>query len=131
MKATTQQWLDFAKTDLHSCKNNLLDDYVTNIVAFHSQQAVEKTFKALLEEKEIPVPRVHNLIRLHSFAEPFLIEPIDLSELDALDSVYTSSRYPGDIGLIGTGKPTTAESKELYDSARRIFEIILRSIDLP
>jgi len=23
MKATTQQWLDFAKTDLRSCENNL------------------------------------------------------------------------------------------------------------
>ena len=51
MKATTQQWLDLAKTDLRSCQNNLLDDYVTNIVAFHSQQAVEKVLKALLEEK--------------------------------------------------------------------------------
>jgi HEPN domain-containing protein len=97
-------------------------------VAFHSQQAVEKAFKAFLEEKEIPVPRVHNLIRLHSFAEQFLIEPIDLSVLDALDSVYTSSRYPGDIGLIATGKPTPAESEELYDSAKKIVEIILDTI---
>jgi HEPN domain-containing protein len=128
MKATTQQWLDFAKTDLRSCENNLSDEYVTNIVAFHSQQAVEKAFKALLEEKEIPVPRVHNLIRLHSFTEQFLIEPIDLSVLDALDSVYTSSRYPGDIGLITTGKPTPAEGKELYDSAKKIVEIILHTI---
>ena len=31
MKATTQQWLDFAKTDLRSCENNLSDEYVTNI----------------------------------------------------------------------------------------------------
>jgi len=60
MKATTQQWLDLAKTDLRSCANNLLDDYVTNIVAFHSQQVVEKALKALLEEKEIPIPRAHN-----------------------------------------------------------------------
>lgn len=31
MKATTQQWLDFAKTDLQSCENNKLDHFVTNI----------------------------------------------------------------------------------------------------
>ena len=47
MKATAQQWLDFAKTDLRSCENNLSDSYVTNVVAFHAQQAVEKAFKAL------------------------------------------------------------------------------------
>jgi len=129
MKATTQQCLDFAKTDLRSCENNLSDSYVTNVVAFHSQQAVEKAFKALLEEKEIPVQRVQNLIRLHSYTEHFLIEAIDPLELDALDSVYTSSRYPGDLGLTATGKPTPSESKELYTSAKKIFEVILRTIE--
>lgn len=128
MKESTRQWLDFAKTDLRSCENNLHDKDVTNIVAFHSQQAVEKAFKALLVEKEIQVPRMHNLIRLHSFAEQFLIESIDLSELDALDSVYVSSRYPGDMGMVSTGKPTSAESKELYESAKRLFEIIVHTI---
>ena len=129
MKTTTQQWLDFAKTDLQSCENNKIDDFVTNIVAFHAQQAVEKALKALLSEKEIPVPRIHNLIRLHSFSEQFLIEPIDFAELDALDSVYTSSRYPGDFGLIATGKPTLAESTALFESAKKIYDIIFRSID--
>ena len=71
MKAITQQWLDLARSDLRSCENNKDDDFVTNVVAFHSQQAVEKAFKALLEDKGIPVPRVHNLIRLHSFSEKF------------------------------------------------------------
>lgn len=60
MKAITKQWLDLAKTDLRSCENNMHDDLVTNIVAFHSQQEVEKAFKSLLEEKEIAVSKVHN-----------------------------------------------------------------------
>jgi len=128
MKATTQQWLDFARTDLHSCVNNINDDFVTNIVAFHAQQVVEKAFKALIEEKGIPVPRVHNLVRLHSFVEQFLIEPLVLLELEALDNVYTSSRYPGDIGMMAAGKPSLSESRELYESAKRIFEIIEQSI---
>jgi len=130
MKVTTQQWLDYARTDLRSCENNIFDDFVTNIVAFHAQQAVEKVFKALLTEKEIPVPRVHNLIRLHSLAEQFLFKSIDLSDLDQLDSIYTSSRYPGDIGLDAMGKPTKSESLELYESAKKIFDIILQSIEI-
>ncbi len=128
MKAITQEWIDYAKTDLKCCINNLEDDFVTNIAAFHSQQTVEKAFKALLEEKGIPVPRVHNLARLHSILEIHLLEPIDLTELEALDEVYTSSRYPGDLGMIASGKPTLNESKELFEIAKKIFEIILKSI---
>ena len=37
MKDTTQQWLNFAETDLRTCEKLLEDDFLTNIVAFHSQ----------------------------------------------------------------------------------------------
>jgi len=66
---------------------------------------------------------------LYSLLETFIKEPIDISELEALDSVYTSSRYPSDIGMISTGKPTLTESKELYDIAKKIFEIVLQTIE--
>jgi hypothetical protein len=32
MNDTTQQWLDFAETDLRTCEKLLDDDYLTNIV---------------------------------------------------------------------------------------------------
>lgn len=129
MKASTRQWLEFAQTDLRSCENNLSDEFVTNVVAFHSQQAVEKAFKALIEEKGIRMSRIHNLTRLYALTESFLISTIDETELEMLDNVYTSSRYPGEIGLLSTGKPTMKESKELYDIALKIYFIINQSID--
>lgn len=129
MKASTRQWLEFAQTDLRSCENNLSDEFVTNVVAFHSQQAVEKAFKALIEEKGIRMSRIHNLTRLYALTESFLISKIDETELEMLDNVYTSSRYPGEIGLLSTGKPTMKESKELYDIALKIYFIINQSID--
>jgi HEPN domain-containing protein len=131
MKATTLQWLELAQADLRSCENNLHDDFVTNIVAFHSQQAVEKAFKALLEEQGIAIPKVHNLTRLHSLSEQFLAESIDLSELDALDDVYTSSRYPVEIGIMAGGKPTLAECTELYESAKKVYLMIVNTIGKP
>jgi HEPN domain-containing protein len=121
MKASTRQWLELAEADLKSCENNLQDESLSSIIAFHSQQAVEKAFKALLEENGRPVPKVHNLTRLHSLSEPFLQENISLSELDLLDDVYVSSRYPIDFGITPLGKPTLAESKELYEIARKIY----------
>ena len=129
MKTSTRQWLEFAQTDLRSCENNLRDEFVTNVVAFHAQQAVEKAFKALIEEKGIQMSRIHNLTRLFALTESFLVSPIDETELEKLDNVYTSSRYPGEIGLLSTGKPTMNESKELFDISRRIYDILFRSIE--
>src|SRR5664280_2965155 len=100
MKPSTIRWLEFAQTDLRSCENNFNDEFVTNVVAFHAQQAVEKAFKALIEEKGIRMSRIHNLTRLYALTESFLVSTIDETELEMLDNVYTSSRYPGDMGLL-------------------------------
>lgn len=129
MKASTKQWLEFAQTDLRSCENNLNDEFVTNVVAFPAQQAVEKAFKALIEEKGIRMSRIHNLTRLLALTESFLISPIDETELEVLDNVYTSSRYPGEIGLLSTGKPSVKESEEIYQIALKIYEILRHSIE--
>jgi HEPN domain-containing protein len=124
MKASTQQWLDYAKADLINCERILDDEFLTAIVAFHSQQAVEKCFKAIIEEKDLTIPRIHNLIRLYQVVEGFLKHPIETHDLLALDSVYTSSRYPSDIGMITSGKPTLQDAKEFYEIATSIFDTI-------
>src|ERR1035437_2782588 len=129
MKTSTQQWLDFAKADLLNCERIIDDDLLTAIVAFHSQQAVEKCFKALIEEKNLTIPRIHNLVRLYSVIEGFLEQPFETRELLAFDSVYINSRYPSDIGMIPTGKPTKQDAKEFYESSKRIFNEISRLID--
>ena len=129
MKTSTQQWLDFAKADLLNCERILDDDFLTAIVAFHSQQAVEKCFKAFIEEKNLTIPRIHSLVRLYSVIESFLDQPFETRELLAFDSVYITSRYPSDIGMIPTGKPTHQDAKEFYESAKKIFDEISKLID--
>jgi HEPN domain-containing protein len=68
------------------------------------------------------------LIRLHNIIEGALEQPFDVHELLSLDNVYTSSRYPGEIGMVGSGKPTLQEAKEFYESAKRIFDVITKLI---
>jgi HEPN domain-containing protein len=129
MKPSTRQWLDFAKADLINCERIIDDEFLTAIVAFHSQQVVEKCFKAIIDEKNLDIPRIHNLVRLYQVVEGFLKNPIEIRELMALDSVYTSSRYPSDIGMIASGKPTQQDALALYESAKIIFEAITELID--
>lgn len=129
MKISTKHWLEFGKADLLNCEKILDDVFLTNIVAFHSQQAVEKCFKALIDEKDLTIPKVHNLIRLYDLIEIYLVHPIDTIALLSLDNVYISSRYPGDIGLVESGKPTLQEARGLYESAKNIFDTIVKLLE--
>jgi HEPN domain-containing protein len=128
MKASTQQWLEYAKADLVNCERIFEDEFLTTIVAFHSQQVVEKCFKALIEENNLIIPHIHNLVRLYQIVEVFLENPIEIKNLLALDSIYTSSRYPSDIGIITTGKPTLKDAREFYEIAKNIFDSVQKII---
>jgi len=61
-------WLQYASDDLKSAKV-LLAEGVFNMACFHAQQVVEKLFKAIISAYDQPIPRTHNLIRLHKLCE--------------------------------------------------------------
>jgi HEPN domain-containing protein len=89
-------------------------------VAFHSQQAVEKSLKALLVFQNIDVPKTHSLNKLFKMCEAYIdLKNTDLVHL--LDSLYIESRYPGDMGLLPYGKPTLQDAKMFYDFAKNIY----------
>ena len=122
MKDITKQWFEFAKSDIIVSENSLADEFLTNIVAFHSQQTVEKCFKAIMEEKGIKLPRIHNLVRLYAKIKDIVTFNIDLDALTTLDNIYTTSRYPGGLGLLPDGKPTIIEARKMYKYAKEIYD---------
>ncbi len=121
MKVTTQDWLNYAETDLIACEKMLDDVFLTNIVAFHTQQTVEKCFKAILEEKDQKVPRIHNLMRLYDEISGLINFPIDEDMLEMVDEIYIETRYPGVLGMLPNGKPSLKHAGKLYDFAKYIF----------
>ncbi|MFH0924705.1 MAG: HEPN domain-containing protein [bacterium] len=58
--------MDLASDDLATAEKILDVEYLTNIVAFHSQQCLEKSFKAILEENNHQILKIHDLITLYS-----------------------------------------------------------------
>ncbi len=129
MKETTLQWLNLAETDLQTCEK-LLDDYhLTNIVSFHSQQVIEKCFKAIIEEQGLELPRIHSLPRLFGLINDFITFKVDSTLLLKTDSVYTTSRYPGDLGLMPEGKPTKELTIQLYEFSRYIYQCTLKMLE--
>lgn len=112
MKAITSAWLSAAKDDLLAIDEIINNENLTNIVAFHSQQAIEKSFKALLEKREGVVPKIHSLETLLAKVSCHLtIEDAEFELFEDLDKLYTDSRYPGNFALLPNGKPTFAEAE--------------------
>ena len=120
MKKLTKEWLKAAGDDLDVIERILDDDHLSHVVAFHAQQCIEKVFKALLEEHEIEVPRIHSLVTLFGKVEDYVGKDIDINLLQTLDSLYIDARYPGDLGLLPDGKPNREDAKNFYKFAKDI-----------
>ena len=129
MKNITKEWLALAKSDLLAAERLLSEPALTNIVAFHAQQAVEKSMKAVVEELGLGVIKTHNLVRLCELIRPHLSIVSDWDMLDRLDAVYIEARYPGDLGLLPFGKPSQEEAKIYFDFAVDIFNQILLALE--
>jgi HEPN domain-containing protein len=129
MKPITKEWLDRAKEDLDASLAIIPNEHLTNIVAFHSQQAVEKSLKGVIEEFEIGFEKIHNLERLLSVVQKKVQFDVDLNFIKKLDEVYISTRYPSDLGLIPSGKPSMQDAKELYDFAKTLHRIVLKLLE--
>lgn len=129
MKAITREWLNRAEDDLKAAKILLTQPELTNVVAFHAQQAVEKTLKAALEESDIAALKTHSLTRLYSLIKPHLPTAIDQDMLDRLEAVYTASRYPGEMGLLPYGKPKPIEAREFHSFARQLYKQVYTMLE--
>ncbi len=114
------EWLLSAYSDLKNIQYILNDEFLTHVVAFHCQQAIEKSLKASLENSSKDVPKVHKLQNLIAKVD-FNIDVND-EIIMILDELYIESRYPGDMGLLPNGKPRVGDAKEFYAFASPLFE---------
>jgi len=98
MKSTTSAWLAATKDDLLLIEQICQNEELTHLVAFHAQQAIEKSFKAVLEELDAIVPRIHSLETLLPKIQARVEFTANFELLEDLDKLYIDARYPGDFG---------------------------------
>jgi len=123
-----KEWLKAAYSDLRSIEHILSDSFLTHVVAFHSQQAIEKSLKAIMENASISVPKVHKLQTLLNKINVEL--EVNYEMLETLDLLYIESRYPGDMGLLPHGKPALKDAEEFYKTAQSIFEQVSQILQI-
>jgi len=121
MKFITEEWLKSSESDLHTIEEIIDNEMLTHIVAFHCQQCIEKAFKAIIEEYQLTERRIHDLITLKDIVS--LMSKFDFDEdiLDLLNKLYIDSRYPGELGLLPEGKPTSDDAKIFFEFARKVY----------
>ena len=122
MKKQAESWLKAAEDDLLVIEKIINNKDLTHMVAFHSQQSIEKSMKAILEEMGCDVPRIHNIIKLKGEIEDYFHLDIDNEIFMQINELYIDSRYPTEIGLLPDGKPTRTVASQFYNLAQAVYQ---------
>ena len=100
---STLEWIEYAEDD-HLAARTLLEAgrVPFEIVAYHCQQSAEKYLKAILIQNGLPVPFIHDLLKLNLAAQVRLpsLKEIEKS-CEMLTPFGTATRYPGGAMVIG------------------------------
>ncbi|MBM4422575.1 MAG: HEPN domain-containing protein [Chloroflexi bacterium] len=127
MSAKANEWLTRAKADLTAAEMlQTFEEYPIAILAFHCQQAVEKSLKAFLTAQDVPFLFRHDLgylLDLCINADPDLAELE--SEIADLTPFAVEGRYPTDIPL----EPTKEEGRAFYQQAKNAFAFVSKKIE--
>jgi HEPN domain-containing protein len=119
-----RRWIAKADEDLAAAERLLsLDDSLTAVVCFHSQQAVEKLLKALLIFAGVPFVRTHDVIQLVQTLPGDLVPLIPLTDLAPLNRYAVEARYAIDDEPI-----TLDEARAAIAVSRRVHGVALRVI---
>ena len=124
MKEAAVEWLRAAEEDLvviESIKNMPM---ATGAASFHAQQSIEKSLKAIIEQTGDDVPKIHDLHTLFQKARAIISIPYEEETVDALNTLYIDSRYPGALGLLPHGRPTTEDVDGFYNLAKTVFRTV-------
>jgi len=129
MKKISEEWLKAAKDDLRVADKIIADEALTHMVAFHSQQCIEKSLKAVMEEYGIDLVKIHNLERLLAIVKNHVKIDVDIVLIEKMDKLYIDSRYPADFGLLPDGKPTIEDAEEFDDAASSVYEVVKTNLE--
>jgi HEPN domain-containing protein len=94
-----------------------------------SHQSIEKSLKAIYEYHEMEVLKKHDLLLLKCGVEKH-IEIGDEDALEELNDLYIESRYPGDMGLLPSGKPSVGKAAALSRLAQEIFDEVCNALGI-
>jgi len=112
-------WVRKAENDIITARQTLcLPNGPTDTVCFHSQQAVEKTLKAILTYNNVEFPKIHNLVRLLDMVISFIPDlNIFREHFAEMSSHAIEIRYPDYLY-----EPTRADAIKALEIAEKVLK---------
>jgi len=121
VRRISRDWLLSAEMDLRSIERMLDEEFLAPVACFHAQQCVEKSLKAILEEKGVRPPKTHDVLRLYGLVSETVGLELDLRILQVLNDLYVDARYPGELGLLPYGRPSPDDARQFYEFAAEVY----------
>ncbi|MXX18044.1 MAG: HEPN domain-containing protein [Dehalococcoidia bacterium] len=116
--AEALRWLSYAREDLEIAGQMALASR-SRYACWFSQQAAEKTLKAVLVMESIEFPYSHDLRRLRDLFPEGWPQGASPDLLDRLTEWGAEARYPGD-----WPEPTAADATRAESEARSIYDAV-------
>jgi HEPN domain-containing protein len=105
VRRISRDWLLSPEMDLRSIERMLDEEFLAPVACFHAQQCVEKSLKAILEEKGVRPPKTHDVLRLYGLVSETVGLELDLGTLQVLNDLYVDASYPGNWACCPTAGP--------------------------
>lgn len=123
MNEIGRRWVYFARENLQMAEIAVREG-IWNQACFNAQQCVEKMLKAVLADRESPVPRTHSMADLMELIADNRFDDI-AADIRALDRFYIATRYPDALpGALPEGLPGSDEAGEALELAKRVASIV-------
>ena len=91
-----RDWLRLAEGDLAIARCSTAEGVLLESLCFHAQQAVEKSIKAVMQSRNLVVPRTHDIAALITYLINAGVDfPEGLREAAILTDYAVAARYPG------------------------------------
>ena len=127
MKVITGEWLERANDDLRAAELLLQQTELSNIVAFHAQQAVEKYLKGFLVAFGIKPKKIHTTATLTKQCAEINRQFRDfVDKCKMLDRYYIPPRYP--VGPVLTYRKE--EAQKAIETMEEIINIIKEMLEI-
>jgi HEPN domain-containing protein len=122
----TAEWVSKAEGDFATAGREVRARKMPNYdaVCFHGQQCAEKYLKAVLQENNIPIPKIHFLLELLAMILKFDSSYEFLkADLEVLENYSVRYRYPGISSDL-------QEAKGAYNAAKVVRTFIRQKLGL-
>lgn len=127
MKSETEIWLNYADDNLLSTQI-LLESHLYNPSLQNAQQAIEKFLKALFIEKGIKLQKTHSVaILVEVLRTNGFVLSINDDEIDLIDSIYLTSKYPFG-SVLADFEPDTQICQQCLAIAKTVKKDVLRHL---